>query len=331
MYFNEGSLRSRTVYFFKQLLRFGSSPRVGSTSDPDENGHGEGDVETEQCGLDSPHFGSSPVGSAHLTREFTQGGSLAAGSICLAGMPDGPRLHWAWDLVGTLVFVSSIFICFHMLLIKLSIVYYACLFSPYGNWTWLEYVRFFGFVNQLSGISLGAEVEMIRVLLFKFGGEKSHWSSDAIEACNVYLQYLAFQLVSQIGRARGIVVLWTMGSNELQQLFQGHARAQCQEAARKNCKQMYEHLTDKATLKRMRNTLIQDFNKTMAAFDETVLKLPESAKLEFCDTTQRKAIGELRCAAKIQEFIWEFEKDLCGYGSKKKTPKRETLPDRFLS
>merc|ERR1712137_292223 len=99
------------------------------------------------------------------------------------------------DIISIILCVIFIAAAFHVLLLKLSLIYFAGLFSPYGEWKIQEYILFFGFANQLSGLSLASEVEMFRVLLFKFGGEESVWTSEEIEACDIYLQYLAVQAV----------------------------------------------------------------------------------------------------------------------------------------
>merc|ERR1712050_426973 len=91
---------------------------------------------------------------------------------------------------------------------------------------------FVGFLNQLCSISMTSELEFLRILLFKFGGEDTHWSITEIEACRMYLHYFASRLVEQCGRRRALFVLWSMQSGDLQRLFQGKLRKKEQAAVR---------------------------------------------------------------------------------------------------
>merc|ERR1719387_1983905 len=84
------------------------------------------------------------------------------------------------DLLGLLCCFILAVAGLHFLLVKLTMIYFAGLFH-YTSWTFREWLTFGGFANQLSGIALSTETQMLRVFLFKFGGEDTTWQPAEIE------------------------------------------------------------------------------------------------------------------------------------------------------
>ena len=62
-------------------------------------------------------------------------------------------------------------------------------------------------MNQISGLSLSNELETLRILLFKFGGEESNWTREAIQACDTYFRHFAARTVINEPRKRKLVAV----------------------------------------------------------------------------------------------------------------------------
>lgn len=81
---------------------------------------------------------------------------------------------------------------------------------------------FFGFVNQLAGACFVDEMEIHRILLFKFGGSDSHWSSNQCHSCSAYLRLLGKKVVEgKLGRSplRATAAMSTFTSDDIQKLL----------------------------------------------------------------------------------------------------------------
>lgn len=212
-----------------------------------------------------------------------------------------------YNIVGLVVCVMLVGAAIMAMLWKLSLLYFACLY-PMGEWDLTEWILFIGFINQVSGVSLSGELELLRILLFKFGGETTQWGSMQIEACATYFHYLATRTVEQLGIGRGIILLMTLTSAELQALFQGHMRQAEQASVRREEEEMFTALHNPENLKDLRDKLLTEFGslQTLDLGVRTASDLEEG--LHMCNTNQKKAIGLLRLAARTQEFIWEWSK-----------------------
>eukprot|EP00928_Gymnodinium_smaydae_P045952 TRINITY_DN30589_c0_g1_i1.p1 TRINITY_DN30589_c0_g1~~TRINITY_DN30589_c0_g1_i1.p1 ORF type:complete len:565 (+),score=76.52 TRINITY_DN30589_c0_g1_i1:54-1748(+) len=211
------------------------------------------------------------------------------------------------EIFGLLTVGFVVMLALHMLLVKLFMVYFAAIFSYY-TWTFEEWLFFMGFVNQLSGLSLSTEIEMLRILLFKFGGEDTRWGLQQIEACGTYFQYFASRTVEQVGRVRSVVIFWSMASADLQSLFQGHQRLHEQVKVRNEAKEMFQKLKDPEQLVEMRESLLSNFQATQHTLNSTLRAAPTKERLKLLNELQTRAVGQLRLAARVQEHIWEWNK-----------------------
>lgn len=125
-----------------------------------------------------------------------------------------------------------ILVCFSLLamLVKMTSMFCETLID-YRSWTFHNWIIFFGFINQIGGIVLASEVELLRVLLFKFGGSEAKWDSQNVKRCNEFLKFLVLRVLDAVG-ADSIVALASMGSNTIQKVcvskgvdkVHGHAR-----------------------------------------------------------------------------------------------------------
>jgi len=211
------------------------------------------------------------------------------------------------NMIGTLFCILLICASIASFVIKFTPLYFVAIY-PVGEWKIQEWILFIGFINQVSGIALSGELEMLRVLLFKFGGESGFWGSEQIEACSTYFHYLAARTVEQLGAARGLVLMWTLTSKELQKLLVGHTRAGQQAATRAQAVEMFDVLHDKERLEYMRDSLIDDFNRTQGSLNDVLQLAPYERRMEVLNDAQKNAIGKLRLACRAQEFIWEWSK-----------------------
>lgn len=214
-----------------------------------------------------------------------------------------------WDFLGVVVCGVLILLSLQVLLLKLTIVYFAGLFAMW-EWTYTEWMLLGGFLNQLGALSMSGEVEMLRILLFKFGGEESKWNSESIDACETYFHYLAYRSVEQLGPLKGMAVMWNLTSGHLQNLLQGHMRLNEQKAVRDQEVNMFQRLHDRSELEKMRDDLLNDFQQQQESMYDRLLAAPVDQRLDCCNAIQTHSIGELRLAAKTQEFIWEWDKVL---------------------
>jgi len=211
------------------------------------------------------------------------------------------------EFFGFVICGFIVFVALHMLLVKLMMVYFAGIFS-YTEWTLNEWLLFMGFVNQLSGISLSSEIESLRILLFKFGGEDTRWGSKEIEACATYFRYLAERTVSQAGRWHALVLMWTLSSADLQSLFQGHQRLKEQVAVRHKEMEMFEKLHSREALEKMRDDLLSNFKESQEMLPQYISMAEKENRMKGLDQVQMASCGNLRLAARIQEHIWEWDK-----------------------
>lgn len=303
-----------SVHYIKHLKSIGGKLRVGSTSDDDSDNEEEGEEERDTRTRSISSAGTRP------------GGQEDQPTVDI--ISDAETRHmWCWDIFGLVLVISSIFLALHVLLMKLSLVYYAGLYY-YSNWSLTEFWTFVGFVNQLGGLSMSRQVELLRTILFKFGGENSTWSATEIEACNAYFMFLAERIVQERDRFEGLAVLWSIDSDSLQQLFQGHARADMQAVVRPDTIRMFQSLHSKDALEALRDKLIASAKRAYSTLDAKIKgrlnitigsgnrpSKSESFKspLDTVNHCMRKACGQLHLAAKVQEFIWQWEKDRHGY------------------
>jgi len=211
------------------------------------------------------------------------------------------------NMIGTLFCFFLIGVSIASFVVKFTLLYFVAIY-PAAEWMIEEWFLFVGFINQLSGIALSSELEMLRVLLFKFGGEKSFWGSEQIEACSTYFHYLAARTVEQIGPLRGVILMWTLSSAELQSLFIGHMRTEEQSSVRHQEVEMFDVLHDKERLIEMRDGLVSDFAATQGSLNELLKLTSEHRRMEALNDAQKTAIGKLRLACRVQEFIWEWSK-----------------------
>jgi hypothetical protein len=226
-----------------------------------------------------------------------------------AGLGSRIKNSKMWDIIGMIMVGCLILLSMRVLVLKLTLVYFAGIFG-WTDWNYKEWLLFLGFLNQLSGLALSGEVEMLRVLLFKFGGEDSKWTTENIEACDTYFHYLAYRTVEQLGRLKGIVLLFSLNSAQMQGLFQGHMRLKEQKAVRNKEIEMYQHLHDREGLIQMRDELLEVFHTMLRDHDRLLDEAAPEDKMDVLNKFQTKAIGALRLSAKAQEFIWEWEKVL---------------------
>jgi hypothetical protein len=242
---------------------------------------------------------------------------LAVGKLSSLGTPDHTASSISsklkktrmWDTIGMVLCCCLILLSMRVLVLKLTLVYFAGIFY-WTEWNYKEWLLFLGFLNQLSGLALSGEVEMLRILLFKFGGEESKWDAETIEACDTYFHYLAYRTIEQLGRFRGIVLLFSLNSAQLQGLFQGHMRRKEQQAVRGKEIEMFQRLHDREALMEMRNELLTGFGNMLDDHDRLLREASKETKMEVLNLCQTQAVGGLRLAAKAQEFIWEWEKVL---------------------
>jgi hypothetical protein len=211
------------------------------------------------------------------------------------------------DVIGMLCCFVLAVAGLHFLLVKLTMVYFAGLF-PYIKWTFREWLMFGGFANQLSGIALSTETQMLRVFLFKFGGEDTNWQSAEIEACSVYLHLFAMRLVEQLGCMRALMVFWTMTSADLQSLFQGKLRYLEQAAVRDEELEMMQKLDSREELDALRDSLLEGSKIVEASMEESLNEAVPSERMEVLQMCQARMIGQLRLAARVQEHVWEWRK-----------------------
>jgi hypothetical protein len=209
------------------------------------------------------------------------------------------------ELVGLCICSIFAIAALQFLLVKLTMVYFAGLFH-YTDWTWKEMLLFFGFANQLSGIALSTETQMLRILLFKFGGEDTYWQKTEIEACATYLHYFARRLVEQLGCLRALMVFWTMTSADLQSLFQGKLRYLEQAAVRDEEIMMMQKLNSRGDLVAHRDSLLLGSKEVELEMDELLNEARPCDRMELLQTSQSRMIGQLRLAARVQEHIWEW-------------------------
>lgn len=212
-----------------------------------------------------------------------------------------------WHIAGFMFWAALFGVGIYALLLKLMLMYFAALF-PISEWTPREALLFLGFVNQLSGISLSTEIQMLRILLFKFGGQETRWNSAQIEACTTYFRYFTARSVEQLGPRRALCLLWTMNSADLQKLFQGNQRFLQQVIARDAEVEMFLRLDSREQLVNLRDQLLKSFGNMNAQLDETLETTDPEDRVTLLNRLQVKAIGELRLAAQVQEHIWEWTK-----------------------
>merc|ERR1719331_864898 len=221
------------------------------------------------------------------------------------------KWQWFWTFAGIGAIAVLIMLALHVLLMKLTVIYFASMFN-WHDWTWRECIAFLGFVNHLGGLGMSDENELLRVLIFKFAGEDSTWNEQEIEECDAYFQCLATEAMKQLGQVRGVGLLWTLSAEQLQRMLLGHQRAEQQDAVRHHEVSMWKCLDSKESLMHLRDKLIQGYRKDMEEFQAKTAKLPREQRLKRLNRIQRRAIGKLRLAAKVSEFIWQWEKDACG-------------------
>ena len=89
-------------------------------------------------------------------------------------------------------------------------------------------------------------------------------------------------------------------------------------AVRKETIAMHQSLHSRSLLESLRTRLLRSASATFDTFDKQLEDIDdEKCRHDTCNRLQRKAAGELRLAAKVQEFIWQWEKDRHGYDSVK--------------
>lgn len=121
--------------------------------------------------------------------------------------------------------VMGAFFCvfaFFALLVKLSIIHFVTVRTP-SQWSLQEWLLAFGFINQLGGICHAEDIEMHRVLLFKFGGAASEWDENACRVVVGFLHLLAKKVaegrIGANGRMHTIAALCSLTSDHVQMLF----------------------------------------------------------------------------------------------------------------
>lgn len=257
-------------------------------------------------------------------------------NISDGGNPPKPsRCRWrckrdtCCQVVGLVSCLVLIVAALHSLLIKMMLLYFVII-SSYTEWDIKEWLTFLGFVNQLSGISLSSEVETLRILLFRFGGETTKWTPMQIQACGTYFRFLSRRLVEQTGRRVALVLMWTMSSADLQKLFQGHQRLHEQNAVLGDTIEVFERIADSAQLINMRDKLLRNFRNREDTLEQSLELVPPDQRLELLNFVQTRAIGELRLAAQVQEHIWQWKKVLlheCGRITDATTSSTATVPE----
>jgi len=127
-------------------------------------------------------------------------------------------------IFGVLVFGS-----FQALLVKLTIFHFAAMKSFY-DWTPMEWVTCFGFVNQIAGLAHIIEIEMQRILLLKFGGSSSEWTPVTIHVCVEYFRLVALRIVEgqrfKDSPVRSIMAMSMLDSDDIQKLLISKEREQ---------------------------------------------------------------------------------------------------------
>merc|ERR1719387_1798766 len=71
---------------------------------------------------------------------------------------------------------------------------------------------------------------------------------------------------------------------------------------------MFQHLTSREDLKRLRDELLEGSRADEATLDQALAETLPEKRMELLNRTQARAIGRLRLAARVQEHIWEWEK-----------------------
>lgn len=204
------------------------------------------------------------------------------------------------------------------LLNKLKIISFAG-DKALGDWTRPEFIVFLGFVNQLGGLVRASEVEMHRVLLFKFGGEHSSWQQSEIDACSFYFSCLAERMVADLKLFNGIVMMSVFSSTDLQWLLLGKNREEQCQAVRAERLEMLSVLSDEGKLKDLLRRLIDSFQVNRVKYDTDIAN-----DLEEFRAREIKNMGKLRLAANVAEFVSDYSR---AHAGKRLNRRQKEVPD----
>jgi len=138
--------------------------------------------------------------------------------------------HYLHMLGGVVLCFFLIMLSFQAMLIKLTFVSFAALTS-WDSWCLADWLVAWGFVNQMAGLCWLEEVEMHRVLLFKFGGSDAKWCWKECRMNVTYFRFLAMRItggkVGQndgskqtiYGRAAALACMYTLCADDIQKLL----------------------------------------------------------------------------------------------------------------
>jgi len=122
---------------------------------------------------------------------------------------------------------STVGMSFQALLVKLTAIHFASVRSFY-TWDLYEWFLVGGFLNQLAGVCFVEEMELHRILLFKFGGTGAQWDWKKCRACTGYLALLSKKITtgwiadkrhSSTPRLSALAVIATIDSLSIQMLL----------------------------------------------------------------------------------------------------------------
>jgi len=130
------------------------------------------------------------------------------------------RYHYLRMLVGAALCFGAIMLSFQAMLIKLTFVSFAALTS-WETWRLADWLVAVGFLNQLAGLCWLEEVEMHRVLLFRFGGADAKWHWKECRQNVTYFRFLAMKITSgsAVGRAAALACMYTLRVDDIQKLL----------------------------------------------------------------------------------------------------------------
>jgi len=180
------------------------------------------------------------VGESHVGEEEPDGGDWEH--------EDESKRGFSW-FFGVVVYVGLVCMSAQAFLMKLTMMSYAALTS-FDTWSLQQWIAAAGFMNQLAGLAWLEEVEMHRILLFKFGGPNAEWSHKEVFRCDCYFRFLAMAVTGgKIGkggeylknRMKVLAVLYTMNADDIQKLS---VSAEREEHIEKERVQRYEHFKE---------------------------------------------------------------------------------------
>lgn len=135
---------------------------------------------------------------------------------------------------GIILYLALVCMSLQAMLMKLTVVSFAGLTS-FNTWKHGEWIVVFGFMNQIAGLCWLEEVELHRLLLFKFGGEDAKWTQSEGHRCDMYFRFIAMKIVTGKigekgktfgGRLASLCTLFTLNADDMQKLLLSKERAE---------------------------------------------------------------------------------------------------------